>query len=108
MDGGMEEIFCSSCSHKDVCVYKDVYLNMVNSLVETFYKSNKNDIEFMDFRDPLCRFYSKESSTPRLFAQRVGIPEDMALTILDDGRKSCAKMIAAAEAVQNFNRKTDV
>lgn len=106
MDGGMEEVLCRSCSHKDVCVYKDVYLNIVNSLVEAFYKSNKNDREFMDFRDPLCRFYSKESSTPRLYTQRVSIPEDMALAIFDGGRKSCAKMIV--EAAQKYDGKTDV
>lgn len=61
MDEVMEEILCSSCSHRDVCAYKDNYLNVVNSLVETFYKSNKNDRELMVFRDPLCKFYSKES-----------------------------------------------
>lgn len=76
MDEGVIETFCSSCSHKDVCAFKDDYLNVVNSLVDMFYKSNKNNREFMDFRDPRCRFYSKESSTPRLFAQRVGIPEE--------------------------------
>lgn len=30
------------------------------------------------------------------------------LKAVEDGRKGCNKMIAAAEAVQNFNRKTDI
>lgn len=81
MDGGMEEILCSSCSHRDVCAYKDNYLNVVNSLVEAFYKSHKNDREFMDFRDPLCKFYSKESSIPRALMQMASIPEDELLKI---------------------------
>ena len=81
MDEGMEEILCVSCSHKDVCAYKDDYLNMVNSLVDIFYKSNKNDGEFMDFRDPRCRFYSKESSIPRALTQMVSIPENELLKI---------------------------
>lgn len=81
MDGGMEEVLCRSCSHKDVCAYRDDYLNMVNSLVDIFYKSNKNDREFMDFRDPLCRFYSKELSTPKVLMQMASISEDELLKI---------------------------
>lgn len=81
MDGEREEILCRSCSHKDVCAYKDDYLNMVNSLVDIFYKSNKNDREFMDFRDPRCRFYSKESSIPRALTQMASIPENELLKI---------------------------
>ena len=65
MDEGVRETLCSSCSHRNVCAHKDDYLNMVKSLQEMFYKFPKNEIEFMYLRDPDCKFYSKESSTPR-------------------------------------------
>ena len=87
MDGGARETLCSSCSHINVCVHKDDYLNMVKSLQEMFYKFPENEREFMYLRDPDCKFYSKESSTPRFLTQRMIIPENA------DG-KSCAKMIA--------------
>ena len=65
MDGGARETLCSSCSHINVCAHKDDYLNMVKSLQEMFYKFPENEREFMYLRDPDCKFYSKESSTPR-------------------------------------------
>ena len=87
MDGGARETLCSSCSHINVCAHKDDYLNMVKSLQEMFYKFPENERDFMYLRDPDCKFYSKESSTPRFLTQRMIIPENA------DG-KSCAKMIA--------------
>ena len=95
MDGAVRETLCSSCSHRDVCIHKDDYLNMVKSLQEVFYKFPENEREFMYLRDPDCKFYSKESSIPRFLTQNMNIPENM----VGDGRKSCAKMIA--EEVQN-------
>lgn len=109
MDGAVRETCCSSCSHKDVCAHKDDYLNMIKSLEEMFYKFPENERVFMRLRDPDCKFYSKEINIPRtLLAQSIGIPENMVAAMFGDGRKGCNKMIAAAEAVQNFNRKTDV
>ena len=87
MDGGARETLCSSCSHINVCAHKDDYLNMVKSLQEMFYKFPENEREFMYLRDPDCKFYSKELSTPKFLTQRMIIPENA------DG-KSCAKMIA--------------
>lgn len=65
MDEGVRETLCSSCCHRYVCAHKNDYLNMVQSLQEMFYKFPKNEREFMYFEDPDCKFYSKESSTPR-------------------------------------------
>ena len=65
MDEGVRETLCSSCSHRDVCTHTDNYLNMVKSLQEMFYKFPENERDFMYLRDPDCKFYSKESSTPR-------------------------------------------
>ena len=65
MDGGARETLCSSCSHINVCAHKDDYLNMVKSLQEMFYEFPENERDFMYLRDPDCKFYSKESSTPR-------------------------------------------
>lgn len=87
MDGGVRETLCSSCSHRNVCAHKDDYLNMVKSLQEMFYKFPENEREFMYLRDPDCKFYSKELSTPKFLTQRMAIPENT-------DAKSCAKMIA--------------
>ena len=95
MDEGVRETLCSSCSHRDVCTHKDDYLNMVKSLQETFYKFPENEREFMYLRDPDCKFYSKESSTPRFLTQNMTIPENADV-------KSCAKMIA--EEARNLGR----
>lgn len=105
MDEGVRETCCSSCSHRDVCAHKDDYLNMIKSLEEMFYKFPENKRAFMRLRDPDCKFYSKELAMPRaLLTQSIGIPENM--EVPSNLRKGCNKMIAAAEAVQNFNRKT--
>lgn len=93
MDGAVRETCCSSCSHRDVCAHKDDYLNMIKSLEEMFYKFPENERAFMRLRDPDCKFYPKVGNM-------AAIPSDL--------RKGCNRMIAAAEAVQNFNRKTDV
>ena len=65
MDEAKRETLCSSCSHRNVCVNKNYYLNMVKSLQEMFYKFPDNEREFMYLRDPDCKFYSKILSTPR-------------------------------------------
>ena len=65
MDGAVRETLCSSCSHRNVCAHKDNYLNMVKSLQGMFYKFPKDEIDFMYLKDPDCKLYSKESSTPR-------------------------------------------
>ena len=95
MDGGVRETLCSSCSHRNVCAYKDDYLNMVKSLQEMFYKLPENERDFMYLRDPDCKFHSKELSTPKFPTQRMIIPENA-------DAKSCAKMIA--EEARNFGR----
>lgn len=108
MDGAVRETCCSTCSHRDVCAHKEDYLNMIKSLEEMFYKFPENERAFMHLRDPNCKFYSKELAMPKaLLTQSIGISENM-VAIPSDLRKGCNRMIAAAEAVQNFNRKTDV
>lgn len=96
MDGGVRETFCSSCCHRYVCAHKDDYLNMVQSLQEMFYKFPKNKREFMYLRDPDCKFYSKESSTPRFLTRSMAIPEIEREKILK-AVEGCNKMIAAAQ-----------
>ena len=106
MDGGVRETLCSSCSHRNVCAHKDDYLNMVKSLQEMFYKFPENERDFIYLRDPDCKFYSKESSTPRFLTQNMNIPENMVVAMVGDGRKSCAKMIK--ESAQKYDEKTDI
>lgn len=109
MDGEVRETCCSTCSHRDVCAHKEDYLSTIKFLDELFYKLPENERAFMRLRDPDCKFYSKETSTPRFLTQSMAIPEnerEKILKAVEDGRKGCNKMIA--EAVQNFNRKTDI
>lgn len=108
MDGEVRETCCSTCSLRDVCAHKEDYLAMVKSLDDIFYKFPENERTFMRLRDPDCKFYSKKLAMPRaLLTQSIGFPENM-VTTPSDLRKGCNRMIEAAEAVQNFNRKTDV
>ena len=79
MDGAVRETLCSSCGHRDVCAHKDDYLNVVKSLQEMFHKFPDNEREFMYLRDPDCKFYSKESRTPKFLTQRMIIPEKVVL-----------------------------
>lgn len=95
MDGGAREILCSSCSHINVCANKNYYLNVVKSLQEMFYVFPDNERDFMYLKDPDCKFYSKESSTPKFLTQNMNIPENA-------DAKSCAKMIA--EEARNLGR----
>ena len=67
---------------------------MVKSLQEMFYKFPKNELDFMNLRDPDCKFYSKEFANPNPLTRKLSIPKNMAVAMVDDGRKSCAKMIA--------------
>ena len=99
MDGAVRETLCSSCIHRNVCAHKDDYLNMVKSLDEMFYKFPENEREFMYLRDPDCKFYSKESSTPRFLTQNMNIPENADV-------KSCAKIIK--ESAQEYDEKTGI
>lgn len=112
MDGAVRETCCSSCSHRDVCAHKDDYLSTIKFLDELFYKFPENERAFMRLRDPDCKFYSKELAMLRApLTQSMAIPEnerEKILKAVEDGRKGCNRMIEAAEAVQNFNRKTDV
>ena len=81
MGEGVRETLCSSCSHRDVCAHKDDYLSTIKFLDEMFYKFPENERAFMRLRDPDCKFYSKESSTPKALTQMASIPEDELLKI---------------------------
>lgn len=108
MVGEVRETCCSSCSHRDVCAHKDDYLNMIKSLEEMFYKFPENERVFMRLRDPDCKFYSKELAMPRaLLTQSIGIPENMVMAMVDDGRKSCDEIIRRA-MLKELDEKIEV
>lgn len=106
MDGVVIEICCSTCIHGDVCAHKEDYLNMVKSLDEMFYKFPENERSFMRLRNPDCKFYSKELETPKPLTRGLTIPENVVMAMVDDGRRSCTKMLE--EAAKKYDRKTDV
>lgn len=92
MDGGLRETLCSSCGRRDVCAYKDDYLNIAKSLQEVFCKFPESDRGFMYLRDPDCRFYSKEFRTAR--AVLTENDKENLLKAVEDGRKNCENLIA--------------
>lgn len=96
MDRGVRETLCSSCCHKCICAYKDVYLNIVNSLQEIFYKFPKNERKFIYLKDPTCTFYSKGFGNLKPLTMGTNLTEKEFLKTLEDGRNSCAKLIAEA------------
>ena len=53
MDEAKRETLCSSCSHRNVCVNKNYYLNMVKSLQEMFYKFPDNERVYVSERSVL-------------------------------------------------------
>lgn len=64
--------FCIECAHRNVCQYKDKYLDLVEQIRNSSIKYKGcdgkmsttliTDIDFVTLRDPLCKYYSFESS----------------------------------------------
>lgn len=57
MINGVRETSCMGCLHREVCVYRGKYLDMVKHLQEEFvdYMTDENR-SFMAFKDPDCKF----------------------------------------------------
>lgn len=57
MNNMVKEPLCQTCNHKNVCVHKDDYLNMIKNLQDIFFKVPADKRDFMYLRDPDCRLY---------------------------------------------------
>lgn len=60
MDGGVRETICTSCIHREVCAYKQRYLEYL-SACEKMRGDYPDDISFIKKSDPDCNFYKKKS-----------------------------------------------
>lgn len=56
----VEETICSSCIHRDVCVYKQTYLEYLDAC-EKMRGDYPDDISFIKKNDPDCNFHKKKS-----------------------------------------------
>lgn len=60
MNGGVRETICTSCIHREVCAYKQRYLEYL-SAYEKMRGDYPDDISFIKKSDPDCNFYKKKS-----------------------------------------------
>lgn len=60
MDGGVRETICASCIHREVCIYKQTYLEYL-SACEKMRNNYGDDISFIKKTDPDCKHYKKKS-----------------------------------------------
>lgn len=64
MNGGVRETVCTNCVHREVCMYKQSYLEYLDAC-EKLYSDYKDDISFIRKIDPDCKHCIKESSIMR-------------------------------------------
>lgn len=60
MDGGVRETTCTHCIHREVCLYKQTYLEYLRTS-EKMYSDYPDDISFIEKTDPNCIHYKKKS-----------------------------------------------
>lgn len=60
MDGGVRETTCTHCIHREVCLYKQTYLEYLRAS-EKMYSDYPDDISFIEKTDPNCIHYKKKS-----------------------------------------------
>lgn len=60
VDDGVRETICTSCVHREVCVYKQTYLEYL-SACEKMHSEYRDDISFIGKKDPDCKFCMKKS-----------------------------------------------
>jgi len=60
MGEGVRETICTSCVHREVCVYKQTYLEYLGAC-EKMRGDYPDDISFIKKSDPNCIFHKKRS-----------------------------------------------
>lgn len=60
MGGAVRETMCTSCIHREICLYKQTYLEYL-SACEKMYSDYPDDISFIKKTDPNCIHYKKKS-----------------------------------------------
>jgi hypothetical protein len=61
VSGGVRETICTDCIHREVCIYKQTYLEYLE-MSEKMRSNYKNDISFINHTDPDCKYCMKKSS----------------------------------------------
>lgn len=59
MSNGVRETICTRCVHREVCIYKETYLQYLQAL-EQFNEKYATDISFLIKEDPACKFLTKK------------------------------------------------
>lgn len=60
MDGAVRETMCTHCTHRKVCKNIEPYMEFLKEY-ERLYKEFSKDIDFIEQKDPMCKFYNKKS-----------------------------------------------
>lgn len=61
LSGAVRETMCTSCIHREVCLYKQTYLEYLRAC-EKMYEDYPDDISsFIEESDPNCIHYKKKS-----------------------------------------------
>lgn len=67
MSEGVRETSCTKCEHREVCAYKDTYLQYLKAF-EHFHNGYSDDVSFIGKDDPKCNFFKKKDEAhPREF-----------------------------------------
>lgn len=62
MCDGVRETSCTRCEHREVCVYKDKYLQYLKGF-EDFHNRYLDDVSFIRKDDPKCKFFLRKSES---------------------------------------------
>lgn len=60
VDGGVRETMCTGCVHRQVCKNIETYMAFLKES-EKLYREFQKEIDFIEPKDPVCRFYQKKS-----------------------------------------------
>lgn len=70
MCDGVRETSCTRCEHREVCVYKDKYLQYLKGF-EDFHNGYLDDVSFIRKDDPKCNFFKKKIDVYPRFVEDV-------------------------------------
>lgn len=70
MCDGVRETLCTRCAHREVCAYKDTYLQYLKGF-EDFHNGYLDDASFIRKDDPKCKFFKKKVDVYPRFVEDV-------------------------------------
>lgn len=61
MDGGVRETICTNCIHREVCMYKQRYLEYLDEVEKLYSSYRDNYVSFIQKIDPGCQYCINKS-----------------------------------------------